>query len=43
MVMLAEDMNGHVGSNNVGHDETHGGYGYGVKNADGSKIGLGQF
>jgi len=38
MVVLAGDMNGHVGSNNVGYNGTHGGYGYGVRNADGSRI-----
>jgi len=37
MVVLAEDMNGHVGSN-VGYDGTHGSYGNGVRNADGSRI-----
>jgi len=36
--MLAGDMNGHVRSSNVGYDGTHGGFGYGVRNADGSRI-----
>ena len=31
-------MNGHVGSSNVGYDGTHGGFGYGARNADGSRI-----
>jgi len=31
-------MNGHVGSSNVGYDRTHGGFGYGDRNADGSRI-----
>jgi len=31
-------MNGHVRSSNVGYDGTHGGFGYGARNADGSKI-----
>ena len=31
-------MNGHVGSSNVGYDGTHGGFGYGSRNADGSRI-----
>jgi len=31
-------MNGHVGSSNVGYDVTHSGYGYGARNADGSRI-----
>jgi len=38
MVMLAGDMNGHVGSSNVGYDGTHGGIWYGDRNADGSRI-----
>jgi len=38
MVVLAGDMNGHVGINNVGYDGWHGGYGFGVRNADGSRI-----
>jgi len=32
------DMNGHVGSSNVGYDGTHGGFGYGSRKADGSRI-----
>jgi len=38
MVVLAGDMNGHVGSSNVGYDGTRGGFGYGDRNADGSRI-----
>jgi len=38
MVVFAGDMNGHVGSSNVGYDGTHGGFGYGSRNADGSRI-----
>jgi len=38
MVVLAGDMNGHVGSSNVGYDGPHGGFGYGDRNADGSRI-----
>ena len=38
MVVLAADMNGHVGSNSVGYDGTHGGYWFGDRNADGSRI-----
>jgi len=38
MVVSAGDMNGHVGSSNAGYDGTHGGYGYGYRNADGSRI-----
>jgi len=38
LIVLAGDMNGHVGSSNVGCDEMHGRYGYGDRNADGSRI-----
>jgi len=38
MVVLAGDMNGHVGNSNVGYDGTHGGFGYGDRNADGPRI-----
>ena len=38
MVVLAGDMNGHVGSNNVGYYGTHDGFGYGDRNANGSSI-----
>jgi len=38
MVVLAGDMNGHVGSNCVSYDGTHGGYMFGDRNADGSRI-----
>jgi len=38
MVVLAGDMNGHVRSSNVGYDWTHGGFRYGDRNADGSRI-----
>jgi len=31
-------MDGHIGSSNVGYDGTHGGFGYGSRNADGSRI-----
>ena len=27
-----------IGSSNVGYDGTHGGFGYGSRNADGSRI-----
>jgi len=37
MVVLAGDINGHVGSSNVGYDGTHGGFGYGDRNVDGSR------
>jgi len=38
MDVLAGDMNGHVGSSNVGYDGTHGGFGYADRNAGGSSI-----
>ena len=38
MVVFAGDMNGHIGSSNVGYDGTHGGIGYGSRNADGYRI-----
>jgi len=38
MAVLAGDMNGHVGSSNVGYDATHRGFGHGDRNADGSRI-----
>jgi len=38
MVVLAGDMNGHVGSSNAGYDGTHGGFGYGDRNADGFSL-----
>ena len=37
MVVFAGDMNGHIGSSNAGYDGTHGGFGYGSRNADGSR------
>jgi len=38
MVVLAGDMNGHVGSNCVGYDGMRGDYWFGDRNADGSRI-----
>ena len=38
MLVLAGDMNGHVGSSNVGCDGTYGGFEYGDRNAYGSRI-----
>jgi len=38
MVVFAGDMNWHIGSSNVGYDGTHGGFGCGCRNADGSRI-----
>jgi len=38
MIVLAGDMNGHVGSSNVGYDGMHGGFCHGDRNADGCRI-----
>ena len=38
MVVFAGDMNGHIGISNVLYDGTHGGFGYGSRNTDGSRI-----
>ena len=38
MVVFAGDMNGHVESSNAGYDGTHGGFGYGSRNTDGTRI-----
>ena len=38
MVVFAGDMNGHARSSNAGYDGTHGGFRYGSRNADGSRI-----
>jgi len=38
MVVLAGDMNGHVGSSNVNYDGMHGSIGYGDRTANGSRI-----
>ena len=38
MVVLAGDTNRHVGSNSVGYNGTHGDYGFGDRNADGSRV-----
>jgi len=35
---MAGDMDGHVESSKVGYDGTHGGFGYGYRNADASEI-----
>ena len=38
MVVLAGDMNRHVGSSNIGYNGVHGGFGYRDRNTDGSRI-----
>jgi len=35
MVIFASDMSGHMGRSNTGYDGVHGGFGYGIRNADG--------
>ena len=37
-IVLAGDINGHLGSNSVGYNGTHGGYRFGDRNADVSRI-----
>jgi len=37
-VVFSGDMNGHIGSSNVGCDGTHGGFRYGSRKAEGSRI-----
>ena len=38
MVVFAGDVNGHIESSNVSYGGTHGGFGYGSRKADGSRI-----
>ena len=38
MDAFAGDMNGHIRISNVDYDGTHGGFGYGSRNADFSRI-----
>uniref|UniRef100_A0A8D9DR12 Craniofacial development protein 2 n=1 Tax=Cacopsylla melanoneura TaxID=428564 RepID=A0A8D9DR12_9HEMI len=38
LVMIGSDMNGHVGKNRDGHEECHGGYGFGEKNEPGERV-----
>ena len=37
-VILAGDLNGHVGSEAMGYEGIHGGWGYGTRNAEGERI-----
>ena len=41
MAVLAGDKNKHVGSSNAGYNGTHGGFGYGDRNADRSSLQMG--
>ena len=37
-IILAGDLNGHIGERADGYKEVHGGYGYGVRNEEGERI-----
>ena len=37
-IILAGDLNGHIGERADGYEEVHGGYGYGVRNGEGERI-----
>ena len=39
IIVLGGDLNGHVGKSEAGYGGVHGGYGYGMRNADGERIG----
>ena len=38
VIILGGDMNGHVGKTTAGYEDVHGGFGYGVRNAEGERI-----
>ena len=38
IIILGGDLNGHVGETTSGYDNVHGGFGYGVRNAEGERI-----
>ena len=38
IIVLGGELNGHVGKTETGCEGVHGGYGYGVRNADGERI-----
>ena len=38
VIILGGDMNGHVGKTTAGYEDAHGGFGYGVRNAEGERI-----
>ena len=38
VIILGGDMNGHVGKTTAGYEDVHGGFGYGVRNAEGECI-----
>ena len=37
-LVVAGDLNGHVGSDRIGYEEVHGGHGVGARNEDGIKV-----
>ena len=38
VIILGGDMNGHVGKTTAGYEDVYGGFGYGVRNAEGERI-----
>ena len=38
MLLVCGDLNGHVGKTSGGFEDLHGGYGYGVRNPEGTRI-----
>jgi exonuclease III len=38
ILILGGDLNGHVGKTTSGYEDVHGGFGYGVRNAEGERI-----
>ena len=38
VIILGSNMNGHVGKTTAGYEDAHGGFGYGVRNAEGEPI-----
>ena len=38
LIILGGDLNGHVGKTTSGYEDVHGGFGYGVRNAEGERI-----
>ena len=38
VIILGGDMNGYVGKTTAGYEDVHGGFGYGIRNAEGERI-----
>ena len=38
VIILGGDMNGHIGKTTACYEDVHGGFGYGVRNAEGERI-----